>query len=188
MSEKKTLVPELLPQPVIRSKTGPDPRERVQRHLRTLMRFGAAAGTAALASCGYMVVDPLPPPAKCEPLGGPDANVSASELNGNVTVNLTLNHPYSQDGAWTVGNVEGLTGATLVSKDTQQLYPGFKVDVVVTPNAGAQTVQFDLPVQCTNQTTSMFERARVVVQLANADGGSPTAPTATVTFVDITGP
>ncbi len=79
MSGRKTLLPELLPDPRPRPAQGP--RERVTARARVMLDklagWKTAAGAAVLAAhCGYGVVDPLPPPpAQCTSLGDPFAGL-----------------------------------------------------------------------------------------------------------------
>src|SRR5262245_24144288 len=114
MSERKTLLPELLPTPSATG--GRTPAERVaERALAYLRRFrglGATAGATliGLQACGYQVVDPLPPPSGCEERGPslPDLTVVASFVPGTPRP-LVKVEIYGADGAIEVSQVRGGT-------------------------------------------------------------------------------
>ena len=86
MSDRKTLLPELLPEP--RPESGQGPRERVavraKAMLDRLSGLKTAAGAALLAAhCGggYGVVDPLPPPPiQCTSYPDPFTALNASGI------------------------------------------------------------------------------------------------------------
>ena len=85
MSDRKTLLPELLPEP--RPQSAETPRERVAVRARAMLDrlsgLKTAAGAALLAAhCGgYGVVDPLPPPPmQCTSNSDPFANLLVSGI------------------------------------------------------------------------------------------------------------
>jgi len=81
------LLPELLPAPAPAAEGGP--RGRTLAHLQKLLVM--ASTTAVIEGCdgcgpGYGVVDPMPPPARCQPPF--DGTVTAALAGGVVTVVL----------------------------------------------------------------------------------------------------
>jgi hypothetical protein len=116
MSDRKRtlgLLPEILPAPQPLGSDGPR-----QRALQSLRRLAAAAGAAAtIGGCsGYSVVDPVPPPARCNGLAASiDATVA---WTSSGTLVLTLGKPRF-NGATYVNVAPTVTGGTLVQADIQ---------------------------------------------------------------------
>ncbi|MFO0598878.1 MAG: hypothetical protein U0228_26460 [Myxococcaceae bacterium] len=77
---RKILMPEVLPRPM--SFPGTAARARVIAHLRLLATTGVA--TLSLAACPFLVVDPLPPPAKCKTSGVSADLVADVTAGGNL--------------------------------------------------------------------------------------------------------
>jgi hypothetical protein len=62
--DPKRFLNEILPEPETAGEVaGSEPRQRTQNHLKRILSLGLALPLAAnVSSCGYLVVDPVPPP------------------------------------------------------------------------------------------------------------------------------
>ncbi|MFO0598877.1 MAG: hypothetical protein U0228_26455 [Myxococcaceae bacterium] len=118
---RKILMPEVLPRPM--SFPGTAARARVIAHLRLLATTGVA--TLSLAACPFLVVDPLPPPAKCRSNGGG----LSGDLLGTVSPGGTL----TTDGGTTVdaGLADGGTPALFTLELRQMGTGNIGVDALV---------------------------------------------------------
>ena len=175
MSDEKTLLPELLPvpRPVIPSVS---PRERVVKHWHTLMTAGAA--TAALAGCGCLVMDPLPPPAQCRTTRSLLEDVSFSVLSNSSGPELSVQRlTFSSEAALSLLSIEGGTFVTRPSTPVT-----FTTPLVITPNGtGPITVIFTTTCEGTAATS-----IKVVLTPQGSDGGADAGPTSwTVSATDL---
>jgi hypothetical protein len=60
--DEKRLLNEILPAPLTANPAEGDPRQRTTKHLKKILAVSLALPLAATTSCGYLVVDPVPPP------------------------------------------------------------------------------------------------------------------------------
>jgi hypothetical protein len=180
MSDRKTLLPELLPAPTSESRPGstaappPSPVERVAEQARLMLgRFrtlGPVAGATMLGlhGCGYTVVDPLPPPpAQCTTLPMPFERIGATlstaiAVDGGVSsVILTLSSGgYSGVLGFRVDAVR-VTGATLVGQtSTMPNGPsgGVQFEITIAPQDDTSTFLVDVDLGCGAATTTKHYR------------------------------
>ncbi|HEY3352348.1 MAG TPA: hypothetical protein VGQ83_03800 [Polyangia bacterium] len=158
-----------------------DPRSRVTGYMRKLLETaaltGAALGLGVVESCG--ADDPLPPPLVCP---GEDAGVSSAQYarversahwvaaDGGtlvVSVSLTLTSwPYH-------GGFAGEPSATnaTVSWATPV---GDALELIVTPDPGATTVDVAVPLTCLD--AAITDRFRLDVSSPTAGGSVPITP------------
>ncbi len=170
MSEKKTLLPELLPTP--QRQTGQPPRARVAERAR-LMLDGLAglkmtAGAVVLAAhCGgYGVVDPLPPPpGQCTSLPDPFTGLSvygqavASDggLLSNAVIELTS---YSTIG-YRIDAARVTAGGSLLGVEDMShegLGGGTQLSITVTPDGSGADILLDVDLGCGGTTTTKHYR------------------------------
>ncbi len=180
MSEKKTLLPELLPAPASQGRPSsaralaPSPVERVAEQARLILhRFrglGPVAGAAMLGlhGCGYGVVDPLPPPpVQCATLPMPFSSIVmtvsvGSPVDGGAPpVVLHL-------GGGGYPGVLGLridavrvTGATLLgemSETSTNPRAGSEFVVTIAPDPSMSTFLVDIDLGCDAATTTKHYR------------------------------
>lgn len=180
MSEKKTLLPELLPAPTSESRpssasaTAPSPVERVAEQARLILQrfrgLGPVAGVAMLGlhGCGYGVVDPLPPPpAQCTTLPMPfssivtTASVSTS-VDGGAP--LVLLHLSGGDYPGVLGlriDAVRVSGATLLGEMTEMSSnprAGSEFVVTIAPDAIMSAFQVDIDLGCGAAATTEHYR------------------------------
>lgn len=166
MSDEKTMLPELLPvpRPVIPSVAA---RDRVVKHWHTLMTAGAA--TAALAGCGCLVMDPVPPPAQCRTTRSLLSELSfeaQQSLSGDVTLQIGLVREYNKSL-----RVLSVEGATPFSQPAAEITSS--TDLTFHPlGAGPITVIFATTCEGTAATS-----IKVVLTPQGADGGTDAGPT-----------
>lgn len=179
MSEKKTLLPELLPAPTSSSRPGsgataPSPVERVAEQARLMLQrfrgLGPVAGAALLGlhGCGYGVVDPLPPPpVQCTTLPMPFANLSASASldysadAGLAPVILTLTAGVYPGSLGLRIDAVRVTGATLLGEvDTMPSVPtaGHQFAITIAPEAVPSTFLVDIDFGCGPATLTKHYR------------------------------
>lgn len=169
MSDRKTLLPELLPDP--RPATGQGPRERVAVRARAMLDrlsgLTTAAGAALLAAhCGYGVVDPVPPPpSQCTSSSDPFANLRASGIavaaDGGWSNALIMLSDYRTVG-YQFGAVRVTAGGTLVSvEDMSQAGAGggTNFDITIRPDDSGAAIDFEVDLGCGGATITKHYRA-----------------------------
>ena len=179
MSEpKKTLVNEVLPAPT--PNASGRARERVVRHVKQVMKYGATAGAGAIASCGFMAVDSLPPPASCATMDPATPEVEALIAStGRLQVKLAYRPEFRDfSGGWGAtfhwSEPVDVTGATLFSAneiDTSAPPTDF---ILLVPTA-ATTVSFRTTFSCISDDGATAEETilvTIVLDDAPADGGT----------------
>ena len=165
MSDEKTMLPELLPvpKPVIPSVSA---RERVTKHWHQLMTAGAA--TAALAGCGCIVMDPIPPPAQCRTTRSLLSEVSfdvQQSPSGDVSLFIGL-----QEYRVSL-RVLSVEGATPFSQPAAEITSSR--DLIFHPTGtGPITVIFATTCEETAATS-----IKVVLTPQGSDGGADAGPT-----------
>lgn len=118
------LMPEILPDPKKAGGTG-SARQRTMKTMERLIAVSAAsaliAGADVTTGCGYGVVDPLPPPAKCPNLASTITAKATWKLdNGQFVIVLELSAP-NQAGAILVDkDPECFSNGSLVSRSLNQ--------------------------------------------------------------------
>jgi hypothetical protein len=171
MTEKKTLLPELLPTPLRHAQAGASgARARVLKHLTTVVTAGATA--FALQGCpSCIAVDPLPQPARCAPptsdprllVGTKAAQVYAWGTQREVRITLQF------DYGVTKLIVTGATGGVLVENPT---FDGSTSVARLTPSSGATSLSVRYLMDCSSGEQGPFE---AVVTLTGdafpSDGG-----------------
>ncbi len=175
MSDEKTMLPELLPapKPVIPSVS---PRERVVKHWHTLMTAGAA--TAALAGCGCLVMDPIPPPAQCRTTRSLLADVGFIAFpNASGSVTLSISMGIEDRISMRVLSVEG---ALPFAQPTPELMGS--TELIFQPTgSGPITVIFTTTCEGTAATS-----IKVVLTPQGVDAGTDAGPTGwTVSATDL---
>jgi hypothetical protein len=172
VSDRKTLLPELLPEP--RPQSGQGPRERVAERARAMMErlsgLKTAAGAALLAAhCGvggYGVVDPLPPPPmQCTSSSDPFANLSASGIavpaDGGGLDALIMLSDYRSVG-YRFDAVRVTAGGTLVGfEDMSQgsAGGGTNFDITIRPDGSAAPIDFEVDLGCGGAAATKHYRA-----------------------------
>jgi hypothetical protein len=180
MSDRKTMIPELLPDPkanTAASKTSP--RERVVKQMREMLKAGLLATGSALAAngCAFGVVDPMPRPARCQ-ISDVESSFSGfavrdgSSLEIHIEINGDLYQPY-----FTFTDITDVQGGTVLQTSISGYYDEGRLYVLVEPENNASTVSFLVPFECGshgNGTLLDGTRAlRVTVFLDDAtDGGT----------------
>ncbi|MDP1823943.1 MAG: hypothetical protein Q8L48_11900 [Archangium sp.] len=167
MSDQKTLMTEVLPVPksVIPSVS---PRERVAQHWHRLVTTGAA--TAALAGCGCLVMDPLPPPAQCRTTRSVlrDVNFTATRLApDSVSLRVMLVDFVNVDLA-----ILTIDGGTVASLPSGQLTLPATLEITPTTAGAPITVTFTTTCEGTAATS-----VKVVLTPVGVDGGTDAGPT-----------
>jgi len=170
MSDRKTLLPELLPEP--RPQSAETPRQRVAVRARAMLDrlsgFKTAAGAALLAAhCGgYGVVDPLPPPPiQCTSNSDPFASFSVHGIavpgdGGGSYADILLSN-YSAVG-YQVGAVRVTSGGALVSvDDMSQAGAGGATNIMITirPDGSGDSIDFEVDLGCGGATATKHYRA-----------------------------
>lgn len=167
MSDQKTLMSEVLPvpKPVIPNVS---PRERVAQHWHRLVTTGAA--TAALAGCGCLVMDPLPPPAQCRTTRSVlrDVSFSASRL-GQGSVELRVSLPQFADVDLTFLSIDG---GTVFPAPSGQLSLPATLEITPTTPGAPVTVTFTTRCEGTAATS-----VKVVLTPLGVDAGTDAGPT-----------
>lgn len=172
MSEKRTLLPELLPAPTRAS--GPSPVERVAEQARLILQrfrgLGPVAGAALLGlhGCGYGVVDPLPPPpVQCTTLPMPFSS---------IVMTLSVDSPVDGGTPPVLMHLSGggypgvlglridavrVTGATLLG-EMSAMSPnpraGSEFVVTIAPDASMSPFLVDIDLGCGAATTTKHYR------------------------------
>jgi hypothetical protein len=167
MSDEKTLMTEVLPVPksVIPNVS---PRERVAQHWHRLVTTGAA--TAALAGCGCLVMDPLPPPAQCRTTRSVlrDVTFSASRLGpGSVELRVSLTQFADVDLTFL-----SIDGGTVFPAPSGQLSLPATLEITPTTPGAPVTVTFTTLCEGTAATS-----VKVVLTPLGVDGGTDAGPT-----------
>jgi hypothetical protein len=184
MSDRKTLLPELLPAPTSESRAGstgaapPSPVERVAEQARLMLQrfrgLGSVAGAAVLGlhCSGYNVVDPLPPPpAQCTTLPMPFERIAAT-LSAAGTVDAGVDSlilvlssgGYSGALGFRVDAVR-VTGATLVGQTSTMPYGpsgGSQFEITIAPQDDTSTFLVDVDVGCGAATATKHYRVTYV--------------------------
>lgn len=170
MSDRKTLLPELLPEP--RPQSGQGPRERVAVRARAMLDrlsgLKTAAGAALLAAhCGgYGVVNPLPPPPmQCTSNSEPFASLSISGIavpaDGGGSEAVVLLSSYSMVG-YELDAVRVTAGGTLVGiEDRSQSGAGGGTNFLITirPDGSGAAIDFEVDLGCAGATATKHYRA-----------------------------
>ena len=164
MSQGKTLLPELLPEP--RSQSGQGPRERVAVRARAMLDrlsgLKTAAGAALLAvHCGYGVVDPLPPPpsqctSSADPFSSLSVSGSAVAATGGWANALIRLDNYSAVG-YQVDAVRVTAGGTLVGvEDMSQTgaVHGTDFQITIRPDGSGAPIDFEVDLGCGGAATT----------------------------------
>ena len=188
MSEKKTLLPELLPAPTSEgrpgaaSATAPSPVERVAEQARLILQrfrgLGPVAGAAMLGlhGCGYGVVDPLPPPpVQCTTLPMPLSS---------IVMTLSVDSPVDGGTPPVVLHLSGggypgvlglridavrVTGATLLGEMSEMSTnpsAGSQFAITIGPDAGMSPFLVDIDLGCGAATTTRHYRIAYSAQLS----------------------
>jgi len=167
--KKKTLLPELLPEP--RPQTGQGPRERVAVRARAMLDrlsgLKTSAGAALLAvHCGYGVVDPLPPPpAQCASQAQPFANLratgAAAAADGggwNAVIQLTN---YSAVGYQVTAVRVTMGGTFLWVEDRSRSGTGGSTDfqISIRPDGSDAPIEFEVDLGCDGAAATRHFRA-----------------------------
>lgn len=167
MSDEKTLMTEVLPVPksVIPNVS---PRERVAQHWHRLVTTGAA--TAALAGCGCLVMDPLPPPAQCRTTRSVlrDVSFSASRF-GLGSVELRVSLPQFADVDLTFLSIDG--GTVFPAPSGQLSLPA---TLEITPTTPGAPVTITFTTLCEGTAANSV---KVVLTPLGVDGGTDAGPT-----------
>lgn len=177
MSDDKTLLTELLPapKPVIPSSS---PRERVAQHWHKLVTTGAAA--AALAGCGCLVMDPLPPPAQCRTTRSLLSSLSitaSAEVNSAVLLSMSLWRDY-EDATLTLLSIDG---GTIAARPTSPL--SLPANLLISPTVAGAPITVIFTTTCEGTATTSL---KVVLTPQGLDGGTDAGPTGwTVTASDL---
>jgi hypothetical protein len=171
MSDRKTLLPELLPEP--RPESGQGPRERVAVRARAMLDrlsgLKTAAGAALLAAhCGggYGVVDPLPPPPmQCTANSDPFATLIVSGIavpaDGGWSNALIMLSDYRTVG-YQFSAVRVTAGGTLVAtEDMSQTGAGggTAFNITIRPDGSGVSIDFEVDVGCGGATATKRYRA-----------------------------
>ena len=169
MSDRRTLLPELLPEP--RPQSAETPRQRVAVRARAMLDrlsgLKTAAGAALLAAhCGYGVVDPLPPPPmQCTSNADPFKNFNVGGIStladgGGSEVSVLLSN-YSAVG-YQFNAVRVTAGGTLVGvEDRSQSGAGGATDYFITirPDGSGGSIDFEVDLACGGASTTKHYRA-----------------------------
>jgi hypothetical protein len=152
MSERRKLLPELLPDPKAGQTTRrTTPRERVLRKAERMIRLTAAAtGGAVIVNCGrYGVVDPIPPPCTVEDL---------REITGRGQVNpdRTVSVELDLSGVFTRDDEESELKYTITVVQSAELLSGPSglawarggLVLALLPDSGVTTFSFHLNLAC----------------------------------------
>jgi len=158
MSDKKTLLPELLPTPTAVSRATPAERvaERARVMLQRFRGVGAAASAALIgAHCtGYGVVDPLPPPPDQCSAAPPDAFTtllaSATYVRDPPSLLPPVSFELSSERYTGLGLVEArATGGTITSSTTfDNAYFGTRFALVIQPDTSTSTIELEADLSC----------------------------------------
>jgi hypothetical protein len=153
MTQKKTLLPELLPAPPVMPSA--PTRQRVLQHWQKLVTGGAVA---TMLGCGCLVMDPLPPPAVCRtttPLID-QVTFTVSATGTGVLLDATVE--------WGVTvKVSHVDGATLDGTGSPSALRQFLV-----PNSPTAVITVTYLAECENVPRSTL---RVVLTPVSSDGG-----------------
>lgn len=119
MSDKKTLMSEVLPTPDSLVTLRSTPRQRAIKRLKKLTKSAATAAAATnLASCiGFGVVDPLPPPTECRDVNPANLARATVRLDDDVFV-VTIaegGFAFEVDGTVNIGVDVEVIGGELIS-------------------------------------------------------------------------
>lgn len=171
MSDRKTLLPELLPEP--RPRGAETPRERVAVRARAMLDrlsgLKTAAGAALLAAhcgSGYGVVDPLPPPPmQCTSSSDPFTNLLVSGIavpaDGGWSNAFIMLSDYRTVG-YQFGAVRVTAGGTLVgANDMSQTGAGggTNFDITIRPDGSGASIDFEVDLGCDGAMTTKHYRA-----------------------------
>jgi hypothetical protein len=178
MSDDKTLLPELLPAP--RSLERLTPPERVAvRAMQMLARFrgvGATAGAAVIGvSCGYAVVDPLPPPPAPCTSSPPDAFASVVAYAGydrTVTSSLTpalMSVSNQRFTGITVADARVQEGRVLRIDDNSDPSLGTQIQLHLAPNGPLSVMLIEIDLECGGQAATRRFRIRYRQPTAPSD-------------------
>lgn len=168
MSERKTLLPELLPTP--RQQTTQPPRQRVAQRARLMLDrlagLKTTAGALVLAAhCGYGVVDPLPPPpGQCTDLANPFASLSAygqaapgDAGRSNAVIELTS---YNAIG-YRIDAVRVTTGGALLRTEDMShdgVGGGTQFTITIVPDGSGADILVDVDLGCGGASTTNHYR------------------------------
>jgi hypothetical protein len=169
VSDRKTLLPELLPEPWPGSGAGP--RDRVAARARVMLDrlagLKTAAGAALLAAhCGYGVVDPLPPPpAECSAIGDPFSRlyVTGGPVPADGGEIAAFDLASSTSYGYAIAAVRVTAGGTLISVADEHVQDGTNLGarfaINVMPDGSGQSILFEVDLQCGGAATTKHYRA-----------------------------
>jgi len=169
MDAKKTIMPEVLPDPERRlALVEGNPRERTSKHLKRLVdaaKLTAAAGMVAHCT-GYGVVDPLPPPPiQCTSNSDPFADLVVSGIavpsDGGWSNALIMLSSYRTVG-YQFNAVRVTAGGTLVAaEDMSQSGAGggTNFDITIHPDGSGAPLEFEVDLGCGSATATRHYRA-----------------------------
>jgi len=171
VSDRKTLLPELLPDPRPRPRQGP--RERVAARARVMLdrlaSLKTAAGAAVLAvHCGYGVVDPLPPPpSQCTTINDPFGRLYISGFSvpadgGGSSASFTI--ATSTAVGYDVGAVRVTAGGTLIgvvneSPPNSSGSPPTDFTIAIMPDGSGAPILFEVDLRCGDATATKHYEA-----------------------------
>ena len=139
----KKLMNEVLPAPMAAEPS--QARARVLKHLREALAAGAAV--ALNAGCSpFVVVDPMPPPAKCRDLGSVKDVVDVTATATGVANHASVQVKAQADSGVTFDPAASVTGGTAVYQRVLSDAAYFTVD----HGPGATSFTIDVPVTCTD--------------------------------------
>lgn len=191
MSERKTLLPELLPGPSVETRQSPRERvaERARAMLDRLSGLKTAAGAALLAAhcSGYGVVDPLPPPPlQCTTSADPFSALSVSAMavagDGGTSNAVVMLDSYNLVG-YKVDAVRVIAGGTLIGiHDMSQAAAGAgggtHFQITIRPDGSGAPIDFDVDLGCGAAAVTKHYRVwstdygDSVAERSDADAGS----------------
>jgi hypothetical protein len=139
------------------------PRERTKAHLRLLL--AAAATGTALTACGFMAVDPMPPPSKCQGTAGFFSATAAWKVSGGTRLlEITLKAAPGHADVRITGQATS-TNATVMDTHTD----GDTTTILVDPNPAYPTLLTALGISCAAGPASLNIQVR---QEADAGDGA----------------
>jgi len=121
---------------------------KVALHLQRLV--ATAATSAAIATgCGFAVVDPVPPPARCPNLAE-QLTVTGSYVMGanGLEIHVTITAPANRTDV-SFADPVSVEGGTLVSSS-----PGAELALTLTPQANMTLINVNISVSCKESKTT----------------------------------
>jgi hypothetical protein len=118
-------------------------RARIDIHLRNLA--AATATSTALAACGFLAVDPMPPPSKCEGAAGLfKATASWKVTGGTRLLEIILTHPDGHAELKVVGQPDAPAGSNIMDVKTD----GQTTTILVDPNPAYASRSASVKITC----------------------------------------